>query len=395
LDRLVGEAPALQTLRAQIRHLARFDAVGHAAVPTVLLQGETGTGKGLVARLIHDSGPRAPGPFIEVNCAAIPETLLEAELFGVEAGAFTDAKHGKPGLFEAASGGTLFLDEIAALSLPLQGKCLTAIETKRVRRVGAVVEHPVDVKLIAAIQVALSGQVQAGHFRADLYHRLAVVVLELPPLRERGDDILGLARTLLQQYSATYGVSPQRLSQAAEAWLLDYHWPGNVRELSHLLERVVLLEPATVLDPESLARRCLPPPVPAVPVDSMHTPRPDVPQNEPERLIDALRQSGGNLARAARLLGISRGGLRYRLHKYGLGRPPQHDSPPLAGEESGEGDTTPAGTPYPTLSPARGAEPPGVPSPQGGEGQGERVFAHRDESPVGLRRGESPGRAVG
>ena len=181
LDRLVGEAPALQTLRAQIRHLARFDAVGHAAVPTVLLQGETGTGKGLVARVIHDSGPRAQGPFIEVNCAAIPETLLEAELFGVEAGAFTDAKRAKPGLFEAASGGTLFLDEIAALPLALQGKCLTAIETKRVRRVGAVVEQPMDVKLIAATQVELSGQVQAGHFRADLYHRLAVVVLDCRP----------------------------------------------------------------------------------------------------------------------------------------------------------------------------------------------------------------------
>ena len=133
-------------------------------VPTVLLQGETGTGKGLVARVIHDSGPRAQGPFIEVNCAAIPETLLEAELFGVEAGAFTDAKRAKPGLFEAASGGTLFLDEIDALPLPLQGKCLTAIETKRVRRVGAVVEHPMDVKLIAATQVALQRAGPGGAF---------------------------------------------------------------------------------------------------------------------------------------------------------------------------------------------------------------------------------------
>jgi two-component system, NtrC family, response regulator AtoC len=272
LERLLGEAPALQALRAQIRHLARFDAVGHAAVPTVLLQGETGTGKGLVARVIHDSGPRASGPFIEVNCAAIPETLLEAELFGVEAGAFTDAKHVKPGLFEAASGGTLFLDEIAALSLPLQGKCLTAIETKRVRRVGAVVEHALDVKLIAATQVALSEQVLARRFRADLYHRLAVVVLELPPLRLRGDDILVLARALLQQYGAAYGVGPQRLSQAAEAWLVGQHWPGNVRELSHLLERVALLETAMVIDPASLARLCLPPSAPDVSTISMSTP---------------------------------------------------------------------------------------------------------------------------
>jgi DNA-binding NtrC family response regulator/tetratricopeptide (TPR) repeat protein len=320
LDRLVGEAPVLQSLRAQIRHLARFDAVGHAAVPTVLLQGETGTGKGLVARLMHDSGPRAQGPFIEVNCAAIPDTLLEAELFGVEAGAFTDAKRAKPGLFEAASAGTLFLDEIAAVPLALQGKLLTAIEAKRVRRVGAVGELPLDVKLIAATQSELSRDVQAGRFRADLYHRLAVVVLELPPLRLRGDDILVLARAFLQQYAAAYGVSPQRLSKAAEAWLLSYHWPGNVRELSHLLERIVLLEPATVIDPESLERRCLPQSGPAIPADSPLPPSPDVSHNEPARLTDAVRQSRGNLAQAARLLGMSRGGLRYRLHKYGLSR---------------------------------------------------------------------------
>jgi DNA-binding NtrC family response regulator len=339
LDRLMGAAPALQTLRTQIRHLARFDAVGSPAVPTVLLQGETGTGKGLVARLIHDSGPRAQGPFIEVNCAAIPETLLEAELFGVEAGAFTDAKRAKPGLFEAASGGTLFLDEIDALPPPLQGKFLTAIEAKRVRRVGAVVEQPIDVKLIAATPVELSGQVRAGHFRADLYHRLAVVVLELPPLRLRGEDILVLARAFLQQYGAAYGVAPQRLSQAAETWLVGQHWPGNVRELSHLLERIVLLEAATVIDPASLARLCLPQTGPAAAV-SGHTPRPDAPPNEIERLTDALRQSGGNLAAAARLLGMSRGGLRHRLHKYGVGRPPLRRSSPstLALPRRGKGD---------------------------------------------------------
>jgi two-component system, NtrC family, response regulator AtoC len=183
-----------------------------------------------------------------------------------------------------------------------------------VRRVGAVVEHAVDVKLIAATQVALREQVEAGQFRADLYHRLAVVVLELPPLRERGDDILMLARTFLQQYAAAYGVSPQRLSKAAEAWLLAYHWPGNVRELSHLLERVVLLEMATVIDPESLARRCLPQPGPAVAVDARLSPGPDVPPNDPERFADALRQSGGNLTQAARLLGLSRG-VGIRAHR--------------------------------------------------------------------------------
>ena len=185
-DRLVGTCPALAALRAQIRHLAAFDTLGNPAVPTVLLQGETGTGKGLVARVLHDSGPRAQGPFLDVNCAAIPETMLEAELFGFEAGAFTDAKRAKPGLFEAAAGGTLFLDEIDALPLALQGKLLTAIEAKRVRRVGAVREQAVDVKLVTATQAALSARVAAGQFRADLYYRLAVLVLALPPLRDAG-----------------------------------------------------------------------------------------------------------------------------------------------------------------------------------------------------------------
>ena len=212
-DRLIGTAPAIAALRAQIRHLATFDTVGSPHVPTVLLQGETGTGKGFVARIIHDSGPRAHGPFIEVNCAAIPETMLEAELFGFEAGAFTDAKRAKPGLFEAASGGTLFLDEIDALPLVLQGKLLTALETKRVRRLGAVAERAVDVKLIAATNAVLPEAMAAGRFRADLYHRLAVVVLALPPLRERGEDILVLAEAFLQHYTAAHGVpaqAPQR-----------------------------------------------------------------------------------------------------------------------------------------------------------------------------------------
>src|SRR5947209_17133134 len=166
-DHLVGTCPAIEALRTQIRHLATFDTLGNPAVPTVLLQGETGTGKGLVARVLHASGPRARRAFLDVNCAAIPETLLEAELFGVTAGAFSDAKRAKPGLFEAASGGTLFLDEIDALPLVLQSKLLTALGEKRVRRLGAVAEHPVDVKLMAATQVELSEQVMAGRFRAD------------------------------------------------------------------------------------------------------------------------------------------------------------------------------------------------------------------------------------
>jgi DNA-binding NtrC family response regulator len=389
LDRLVGQAPALQALRAQIRHLATFDAVGHAAVPTILLQGETGTGKGLVARVIHDSGPRAQGPFVEINCAAIPDTLLEAELFGVEAGAFTDAKRAKPGLFEAASGGTLFLDEIDALPLALQGKCLTAIEAKRVRRVGAVVEHPMDVKVIAAAQVALGARVEAGHFRADLYHRLAVVVLDLPPLRMRGEDILVLARVFLQRYGAAYGVGPQRLSQAAETWLLGQPWPGNVRELSHLLERVALLETAMVIDPESLARLCLTTSGPDASAVSRRTSTPGAPPHERERLAEALRQSGGNITAAVRRLGMSRSGLRHRLYTYGLTRPSRHQVFPPIGQDTSARETPTPSAAHRSVVPGRGAEPPVVHASQGGESQGAAASRRRDERRVGVTHGTS------
>src|SRR5262245_43985227 len=229
-DRLVGDAPAIQTLRSQIRQLAGFDGVGSIYVPTVLLHGETGTGKGLVARVLHDSGPRARGPFIDVNCAAIPETMLEAEFFGFEAGAFTDAKSAKAGLFEAASGGTLFLDEIDAVPLVVQSKLLKILEEKRVRRLGAVADRAVDVKLIAATSADLQVRVAEGRFRLDLYHRLAVVLLELPALRSRGADIVALAQQFLAQYAAGHGVAPKRLGPTAEAWLARQAWPGNVRE---------------------------------------------------------------------------------------------------------------------------------------------------------------------
>jgi two-component system response regulator AtoC len=252
IDRLVGEAPAMRALRAQIRHLAAFDGLGHAAVPTLLLQGETGTGKGLLARVIHDSGPRAHGPFVEVNCAALPEPLLEAELFGFAAGAFTDAKNAKPGLFEAAAGGTLFLDEIDALPLLLQSKLLNAIEAKQVRRLGTVTEQRVDVKCIAAVQEALGRPVAAGRFRADLYYRLAVVVLDVPPLRERGGDILVLAQHFLRGYTEVHGLHTKHLTAAAKTWLHGYDWPGNVRELRHLLERVTLLHPGASIGPQTL-----------------------------------------------------------------------------------------------------------------------------------------------
>ena len=334
---LTGQSPAMVALRTQISHLARFDTVGSAAVPTVLLHGETGTGKGLVARVMHDSGPRAAGSFVDVNCAAIPETMLEAELFGFEPGAFTDAKRAKPGLFEAASGGTLFLDEIDALSLALQGKLLTAIETKRVRRLGAVAARAVDVKLIAATNADLQQHVAAGRFRVDLYHRLAVVVLALPPLRARGEDILELAQTFLQQYNIAHRVPPKRLHPAAAAWLRSYAWPGNVRELSHVMERVTLLHLEEEVDAAALAALCQPlSPVlthrektggqqALAAADTAESPGsqesvPALPA-EAEQIRQALAQAEGNVVRAARLLGVSRDTVRYRMRRYDIKHP--------------------------------------------------------------------------
>jgi DNA-binding NtrC family response regulator/tetratricopeptide (TPR) repeat protein len=332
-DRLLGMSSAMAALRTQIRHLATFDTVGSPHVPTVLLQGETGTGKGFAARILHDSGPRAQGPFVEVNCAAVPETMLEAELFGFEAGAFTDAKRAKPGLFEAASRGTLFLDEIDALPLVLQGKLLTAIETKQVRRLGAVTARAMDVKLIAATNAVLAEAVAAGRFRADLYHRLAVVVLGLPPLRERGADIGALAEAYIQHYSAAHGVPSKRLSAEAEAWLHGYAWPGNIRELSHVMERVTLLHMGTEVDAETLMKLCLPlaapgplagvVPLPVAPAFEGALPP------EAEEIRQALVQTGGNVARAARLLRMSRDTVRYRMQRYGIARSqPERTSPP-------------------------------------------------------------------
>jgi transcriptional regulator with AAA-type ATPase domain len=390
---LVGTSSAIAALRAQIRHLATFDSLGSPVVPTLLLQGETGTGKGLVAHVIHDSGPRAAGPFVEINCAAIPETMLEAELFGFELGAFTDAKRAKPGLFEAASGGTLLLDEVDTLPMALQGKLLTALEAKRVRRLGAVTERAVDVKLIAATNAALPAYVVAGRFRADLYHRLAVVVLALPPLRERGEDMLVLAQGCLRHYAAAHGIRPKRLSATAEAWLQRYAWPGNVRELNHVMERVTLLHMGDEVDAETLTQLCQPLIASSVSAEAVSGPQePDLASPLPaeaEPIRQALVQTGGNVARAARLLGVSRDTVRYRMQRYGIARPrpaapsppealepPRLPSPPQAPEAS-----TPGGFPFllreGEAAPAGSAAPPSSPpsrrtrahTPQGSAGQ--------------------------
>ena len=268
LTRLLGESAPIVAVREQAARLLRSTSPGRR-LPPILILGETGTGKGLLANALHGSGGRAGGPFIDVNCAAIPETLLEAELFGFERGAFTDARQAKAGLFQAAGGGTIFLDEVGLLPLPLQAKLLKVIEERSVRRLGSTRSEPIDVCIIAATSEDLAAATQEGRFRPDLYHRLAVVTLVLPPLRSRGRDVLVLAEEFLGRVCEDYGLPPRALTEDARAALLAYAWPGNVRELANVLERAALLSDGPALTAAGLglpaatvvdAERGMPPP---------------------------------------------------------------------------------------------------------------------------------------
>jgi len=244
---LLGGSRAMRDAIDQARRVAR-----HADV-TVLVQGETGTGKELLARALHYGGPRASGPFVAVNCAAIPAALMESELFGHEKGAFTDAHAVKPGLFEEAHGGTLFLDEIGHLPLPLQGKLLRSLEDRRIRRVGATQSREVDVRIVAATHVDLEAAVRTGEFREDLYYRLNIVALTLPPLRDRDADIEELAEAFLTSLARRYGLPVPRLDTPMRRALRAHTWPGNVRELRHAMERALLLSEAGALESRHLA----------------------------------------------------------------------------------------------------------------------------------------------
>jgi DNA-binding NtrC family response regulator len=325
---ILGESRALREVLERARQVASLNET-----PPVLITGETGTGKGLVARCIHSSGPRASKAFIDVNCTALPATLMESELFGHERGAFTDAKESKMGLFEAAEGGFLFLDEVGDLEPALQGKLLRAIEEGTIRRVGGIRDRKVDVRILAATNRDLERAVREERFRKDVYFRLAVILLHLPPLRERGDDVLILAEHFLRQFNAKYGRDVKRLGDEARARLLSYPWPGNVRELSHVVERAVLWSRGATLDADSLSLGgplggAPPPEQPAEPASRTEPTGPSAPQLPPEGvdlaqwekaiINDAMREAGGNQTRAAQRLGISRDTLRYRLKKFGI-----------------------------------------------------------------------------
>src|SRR5947209_14524142 len=248
---LIGDSPGLVAVRAQVEQLLRRQSKAHR-LPPVLILGETGTGKGLLAKAIHEAGPRKAGPFVAINCAAIPETLLEAELFGFERGAFTDAHHAKAGLFQTAHRGTLFLDEIGLLPENLQAKLLTVLEDRAVRRLGSTHTEAVDVWVITATSEDLRAGARRPRFREELYHRLAVVTLRLPPLRERGKDILKLAEHFLAHTCTEYGLEPKTLAEDARAALVAYRWPGNVREVANVMERAALLTDVSLLTADKL-----------------------------------------------------------------------------------------------------------------------------------------------
>jgi len=278
---------------------------------SVLVLGETGVGKEILTRQIHQLSPRAAHPFLRLNCAALPEALIESELFGHERGAFTGASMTKPGLLETATGGTVFLDEIGELPLQTQAKLLRVIEDRAIFRVGSVRNRKIDVRFVAATNRDLEAEVERGGFRRDLFFRLAGVVLRVPPLRERRSEIVAFAREFLAEATPS-GAPVRELSSAAMVWLESQAWPGNLRELRNMIERAVLICDGSVIEVEHLD--------PAVGLD-IRANRAKVALDERHRVIDALTRFAGNQTGAARDLGISRNTLIARLEKYGLARP--------------------------------------------------------------------------
>ena len=308
---LLGESAAMVAVRAQIGRLLRSSA---RRLPPVLILGETGTGKGLLAASIHRGSARAGGPFVDVNCSAIPETLIEAELFGFERGAFTDARQAKPGLFQAANGGTIFLDEVGLLPLAMQAKLLKVIEERSLRRLGSTRSDPLDVAIVAATSEDLPTAVQGARFRPDLFHRLAVVTVTLPPLRTRGRDVVLLAEHFLARTCEDYGLPTKTLTDDALAALIGHPWPGNVRELANVLERAALLSDGPRLTAADLTLSA----VPAPRVGAAVTP---ADEDDRRQLVDLLEATDWNFSRAAAQLGVPRNTLRYRAERLGLAGP--------------------------------------------------------------------------
>jgi len=316
---VIGEDPRLLQI---FDHVDRLHQAGlkPSDRPAVLLTGETGTGKGLLAKVIHER--LGGGPFIDVNCTAIPDALVEAELFGHERGTFTDAKTARPGLFAAAEGGTLFLDEIGSLGLPIQAKFLKVIEEKRVRRLGSNDDRKVDVHIIAATNQDLDDAVGDKSFRSDLLHRLRVLEFKIPPLRERKGDILLLASHFVESLCKRYGFAGLELPEEIRRQLAGYEWPGNVRELRNVIERAVLLSGGRELDPRLFSSLLSRQENPSTNGHGRPFELPEegisLEQVERDLMQQALDRTQGNRSGAARLLRLTRDTLRYRLEKHGL-----------------------------------------------------------------------------
>ena len=319
---LIGECPAMQEVVRLADKIAAIPADSGNELTTILLLGETGTGKEVVARYIHHRNPHLHRPLVQVNCTAIPENLFEAELFGHERGTFTDAKTAKKGLLETAHEGTLLLDEIGDMPLSAQAKLLVAIESRRFRRLGGTTERLARVQVMAAANVDLQQKVEQGEFRADLFYRLKVFCIELPPLRTRGADLFLLANYFTEMYCQKFRKPVMHLSPEAREVMEAYSWPGNVRELANVLQRAVLVTEGDVLDADVLGidPRRTGQAIQATGVDLGE--RLDGSQTlasmEREIIEAALRKTDGNVSDAARLLGMTRGALRHRLEKLGL-----------------------------------------------------------------------------
>jgi len=339
LEELVGKSPAIESVRKDLRRLLALVREGRR-LPAILIQGETGTGKGLAAKLLHRHGPRSRGPFVDLNCAAIPEALLEGELFGYERGAFTDARRAKPGLFQTSNGGVLLLDEVGLLPESLQAKLLTAIEEQAVRRLGGTVKETFDTWLISATNTDLERAVRERRFREDLYHRLAVLTIRLPPLRERADDAVLLMRGLLEQASRHYGLPTKSLTPSAIARVAADPWRGNVRELANVAERLALLVdgPDVTAADFDLAR--------GVDYGPAAPPGVSAAIGEREQLLAALETTGWNIMRTCAVLGVSRNTVRSRMDRWGLRT---------------RGATIPH-APVPEGGPERAAEPVAIPA---------------------------------
>jgi two-component system, NtrC family, response regulator AtoC len=328
---VIGVSKKMTELMGFVRKVAASEAA------TILIQGESGTGKDLIAKAIHYESARTQKPFVAINCSAIPETLMEAELFGHERGAFTDAKQMKKGLFEVADGGTLFLDEIGELSPLLQAKLLRVLEDQVIRRVGGTKDMQVDVRVIAASNRDLEKAVREGQFRQDLYYRLAIISIFLPPLRERREDILPMVEFFIERYNRRFKKAIRGITEDSRRLLLNHDWPGNVRELKNAIERAMILEEGDALRPSYLpfsvgrgqdgmtAFEAVAGETAAQLANGRSLPRLSIPEGgtsleEVERtLVEmAMRQAGNNQTHAARLLDISRDALRYKLKKFGL-----------------------------------------------------------------------------